>query len=128
MRLVTISLNALPRLPGMRPGDLITIDCDKPNDAMRDWKFVIRGQSAYLVSPPGWVRDRGTARDPKGAVTAYGPLPMNNISLQWQATADELETLYKNAKWESPPFGWTPAPIDNTRPLLDQIPAHQMGD
>ena len=131
MKLITITFGNTPRLPGLRPAETGHIECDKPSDALRGWKLVIRGQQIYFVSPPGWVRDQNQKRrDGKGPVTVHGPVPMNDVYLQWQAEdAVELEAVLKTGKpWESPAFGWQPAPVAADKPILEQIPVGQMGD
>src|SRR5678815_5073322 len=105
MKLVSISFNALPRMPGMRPGDLITIECVKPGEALRDWHISIRGQQVFLVSPAGWSRDRTSARDPKGTVVVF-EVPRADVTFQWQGSADEVEAILKSGKYDSEPLGW----------------------
>ncbi len=126
MKLVSISFNAIPRLPGVRPGDLVTIDCDKPKDALRGWRIAIRGQQIFLISPPGWERDQSRARDARGPIAVF-EVPRADVALEWQANPEELEALYKGGKYESPPFG-PPPTIDPSKPLLAQVPPGQMGD
>lgn len=132
MKLVNITFSAIPKLPGIRPTDLGTIDCDKPSESLRGWKLVLRGQQAFFVSPPGWVRDQSEKRrNPKGPVTVF-EIDRSEITLHWCGVdegADGVEALIKRAgKWESQPFGWQPATIITDKQILEQIPASQLGD
>ncbi len=128
MKLLSITFKATPRMPGVRANDLTTIDTSKPGDTLKGWRIVIRGQQVFFTSPPGWVRDQNVKkRDPNGPVTVF-EVPRADIYFEWHGPSDDLEALYKGGKWESPPFGPPPAPIDATRPLLEQIPANQLGD
>jgi hypothetical protein len=128
MKLINITFGSIPRLPGLRPTDLGKIDCDKPGEALKGWRLFLRGASAFFVSPPGWVADQSEKRrDPKGPRTVY-EMPRTEVLLHWHASEDELENVFKNNKWESPPFGWQPTPIVTDKPLLEQVPASQVGD
>lgn len=125
MKLLSITFKATPRMPGVRASDLSTIDTEKPGDALRGWRVSVRGQQVFFISPPGWVRDQNVKkRDPNGAVTVF-EIPRAEVCFEWQGAADELEAFFKGGKWESPPFGPAPRPIDTSRPILDQA---QMGD
>lgn len=129
MKLVSISFKAIPRMPGVRPNDLVSLVCDKPNDALRDWRVAIRGQQVFFISPAGWDTDRSVRRqlDGAGPVTVF-ELPRAEVFFQWQGTADELEALFKGGKYESPPFGWQPPTVVADKPIIEQIPLSQMGD
>ncbi len=129
MKLLSISFNAVPRMPGLRPGEVSTIDVVKPNDAIRGWRLSIRGQQVFFISPPGWQRDheKNRNRDPHGPITVF-EVSRADVTFQWQGTPDELETILKSGKYDSPePFGGLP-PIAADKPLLAQVPPHQMGD
>jgi len=128
MKLISITWSTTPRMPGLRPTDIGRIECDKPSTPLKDWKLVMRGQQLYLISPPGWQKDAQKKHDPKGPLTVFGPISVHDVFLEWSATAEELETLYKTGKWESEPFGWVPAPVVGGKPILEQIPAGQTGD
>jgi hypothetical protein len=129
VKLLSISFGTTPRLPSLRPTELGRIDCLKPSEALKNWRLILRGQQAFFVSPPGWVPDLSIHRhDPNGPVTVH-ELPRAELLLQWQATdAKDLEDVFKSGKYESPPFGWTPAPVEADKPILAQVPAGQMGD
>jgi len=131
MKLVNITFGSIPRLPGLRPADLGKIDCDKPGEALRGWRLVLRGQQAFFISPPGWVQDQSDKRrDSAGPVTVY-EMDRSEVLMHWHLGPGdaELETFFKRSgKWESPPFGWRPAPVASDKPILGQIPDGQMGD
>lgn len=129
MKMISISFNAVPRLPGVRPGDLITIDCARPSEALKNWRVQIRGQQVFLISPPGWVRDQNIkARDPKGPVTVF-EISRADVAFQWEApTPEALEAVLKGGKYESEPFGFSPAPVAPDKSILSQVPAGQVGD
>lgn len=127
MKLATISFNAIPRMPGMRPGDLVTIDVDKPGDALDGWKVSIRGQQVFFISPQGWKRDRSATRDPKGPITVF-EVPRSEITFCWTGGVEEIEAILKSGKYDSDPFGFQPTPISPDKPLLAQVPSSQLGD
>ena len=128
MKLVSITFGTIPRLPGLRPSDTAHIDCDKPPEALRDWRISIRGQQAFFISPPGWQRDlNAKVRDAKGAVTVY-EIPRAEMFLQWSGDAAEVEGVLQAVKFDSEPFGGRPAPVAADKPILAQIPAGQVGD
>lgn len=127
MKLASISFKVTPRLPGLRPGDLVTIDLDKPGDALVGWKLSIRGQQVFFISPPGWVRDRAAKRDAKGPVTVF-EVPRAEITFCWTGSPDEVETILKGGKYDSELFGWQPTPVAADKPLLAQVPSSQVGD
>lgn len=125
MKLLTITFKATPRMPGVRANDLTTIDTSRPGEALKGWRISLRGQQVFFVSPPGWVRDQSIrVRDPNGPVFVF-EVPRADVYFEWQGLTDELDALFKGGKWESPPFGPPPQPIEEPRPLLDQ---HQIGD
>lgn len=130
MKLISITFGTTPRLPGLRPVETGHIECDNPSAALAGWRFAIRGTQVHFISPPGWHRDQAQKRDAKGGITAYGPFPIGDVYLQWQFTNEaELATLLKGKlEFDSPPFGWKPAPVESDKPLLAQVPAGQMGD
>jgi hypothetical protein len=131
-KLKTVTFDHAPKIPGIRPGDLSTIDCDNPPSTLKDWKIVLRGGSMYLISPPGWSNreeNRATKRDPKGPSVVH-EIPRTGVYLQWITTgADDLDALFKNGgKYESEPLGFKPVPVEEDKPILSQIPPGQMGD
>lgn len=131
MKLASLSFKAIPRLPGVRPGDLVTIECDKPTEALKGWSVSVRGQQVFLVSPPGWVRDQSVKnRDMKGPVTIF-EIPRAEVIFMWSCMPDEVEASLKGGKYDSEPFGPPPAPlipIDAEKSILAQIPPNEIGD
>lgn len=128
MRLIHITFGNTPRLPGLRPVDLGKIDCERPGAALTGWRLILRGTQAFFVSPPGWVADQSEKkRDPKGPIIIY-EMARAEILLHWSGAEAELDEVFKTSKYESPPFGWQPAPVVTDKPFLAQIPANQVGD
>lgn len=132
MKLVSIAWSSTPRIPGLRPSEAGRIECDKPGTALEGWRVTVRGAQIFFVSPAGWSRDQNIrTRDPLGPRTVFGPIPVAEIYLEWLAESDaDVATLTKGklVDFESPPFGWRPAPIVTDRPILDQVPPGQLGD
>lgn len=129
MKLTQIMFDRTPKMPGVRAGDLSTLDCANPG-SLKDWRVVLRGQSVFFVSPPGWKanENRITTRDPKGPVTVY-EVPRTDVFFQWEA-ADEadIEAVLKGGKYESEPLGFKPPVLNADKPILAQIPPSQVGD
>jgi hypothetical protein len=131
MKLVSITWRNTPRVANLRQGDTVRITCDTPGSALEGWRVVIRGPHFHFISPPGWARDQSVkTRDPQAPRVVFGPVSMNDASFEWLAESDaDVSTLLKGKiEFESPPFGWKPAPIVSDRPILDQLPAGQLGD
>lgn len=128
MRLASITFKAIPRMPGVRPGDLCTIDVDKPGDALKGWRISIRGQQVFFISPSGWVRDRNDKRKNEKGPTIVIEVPRAEVVFYWEGAADELEAILKGGKYDSDPFGWQPPGLMPDKPILAQVPAGQMGD
>ncbi len=124
-KLLSITFKATPRMPGVRASELSTIKTDAPGDSLRGWKVAIRGQQVFFISQPGWHRDQNdrTKRDPNGPVTVF-ETPRAEVYFEWQGSAEEIETMMKGGKWESPPFGPPPRAVEKP----EAIPADQMGD
>lgn len=130
MKLKSVTFDRVPKLPGVRAGDLSSLDCDNPPVPLRDWKIMLRGQVVYLVSPPGWTpgETRNPERDSKGPRVVY-EMPRANVYLHWLTVDDlDVEALMKGGKWESEPLGWKPAVVEADKPILAQVPPGQMGD
>lgn len=131
MKLISITFGTVPRLPGLRPSDTGRIELDKPGVALDGWRAAIRGSQIYFLSPAGWMRDQSIkSRDPKGPVTAFGPVAVSEVYLEWALDSDtEIGALLAGKmQFETPPFGWKPAPVEGDKPILEQIPPGQMGD
>lgn len=133
MKLVSLTWGTTPRLPGLRPTDTGKIQLDNPGDALRNWKLLIKGKELYFISPEGWSRDhssRTSSHVPGAPTTVFGPMPLTEVYLEWNVDNEaELAALTAGKlTYESPPFGWKPVAVDPEKPMLDQIPAGQMGD
>lgn len=129
LKLKTVTFDRAPKLPGIRAGDLSTLDCANPG-ALEGWRIVLRGPAMFLVSPPGWTpnENRATKRDPKGPHVVH-EIPRSDVYFQWTADAGEdVETVLKTGKWESEPLGFKPVAVDADKPILAQIPPSQVGD
>jgi hypothetical protein len=126
IKLVTFD-RAPTKLPGVRGGDLTTLDLDQPAAALFGWRVMLRGASFFMVSPPGWNHSNATSpmrRDDKGPATVL-EFPRSNIFIQWEATAEELEACMKMTRWDGPVLG--PAkPVEET--VLVPIPPNEIGD
>lgn len=155
IKLVSVNFTTTPRMPGLCPTDLGSFTTEKPGDALKNWRIVIRGGQVFFVSPPGWTpdqssRSRGRLKS-EGTITVHGPVALSEVYLEWRVVpepspidpknptkeqepfdvraARELDLLYKGiGKYESEPFGFEPAPVMADKPILEQIPAGQMGD
>lgn len=130
VKLVGLTFGAAPRIAGIRSGDLIAIDVDKPTAALKDWRISIRGQTVLFISPPGWTPASATVpskRDPKGPCVVH-EVPRAEVFLQWESDGDVDAIVKGIAKYDTQPLGWMPAPVASDKPILAQIPAGQVGD
>lgn len=125
MKLASLSFNAVPRMPGFRPNDIMSIDTEKPN-AFLGWRVSVRGQQVFFISPPGWDRDPSKKPRPNGPVTIF-ETSRAEVTFQWVGTAEEVDTLLKSSKFDSEPFG-PPPEVVKAKSLLEQIPSSQIGD
>jgi hypothetical protein len=118
-----------PRHPRRRP--VRPLDLDNPPSSLKDWKLVLRGGSMYLISPPGWTtqESRANMRNPNGPSVVH-EIPRTDAFLHWITNdAADLDALFKNGgKYESQPLGWKPAPVEDDKPILSQIPPSDIGD
>lgn len=127
MKLAGLSFNAIPRMPGMRAGELATIDCAKPGDALLGWRISIRGQQVFFISPPGWSRgDLQKQRPSNGSITVF-ETSRAEVTFHWTGAADEAEAILKGGKYDSEPMGPPPV-LAADKPLLSQVPSSQIGD
>ena len=127
LRLNSITFNHAPQIPGIRQGDLVTIKCHEPANAMKGWRAILRGPALLLISPPGWMPGRPPHDwDPKGACTMH-EVARSNCYLHWSGTEVDSEEILKG-KFVSPPFGPEAKPpevIFTAAPVLDPS---QIGD
>lgn len=128
LKLQALTFGNVPRFPGLRASDLITIECDKPQEAMKDWRIIIRGATVFFVSPPGWTPGK-TKREWKGDTVTVYEVPRADVNLQWGGSPDDIEQMLKgNNKWETPPLGLKPpSAVPEVLPGL-AVPPGQMGD
>ncbi len=132
IRLTGFSFGVTPRIPGVRSGDIASInDVSNPPAALKDWRLAVRGGAVFFISPPGWTpanQTRPKDQDPAGPVIVH-EIPRSEIYLQWDSDENDVEIIAKTVnKFESKPFGWKPAPIVDDKPILEQIPPGQTGD
>jgi hypothetical protein len=131
VKLTGFSFGTTPRLPGLRVSDITSVECDNPAAPLKDWKVVIRGQSVFFISPPGWNNATKTSpqdRDPRGPVVVH-QIQLKDVHLHWSSDESDPDVISKaTSKYDSMPLGWKPAPIVCDKPILAQIPAGQTGD
>lgn len=131
MKLNRITFARIPALPGIRAGDLSTLDLENPAAPLRGWRLALRGPHVFLISPPGWnARNQTTptARDPKGPTVVH-QIPATDVFLHWEGDAVEIESMLKGnfSKFESQPFGPPPSAEPIKTPAAP-IPPGQTGD
>lgn len=129
MKLNKITFGRIPALPGIRAGDLSTLELDNPAAPLRGWRIALRGQSVFLISPPGWSPRNQTTpatRDPKGPIVVH-QIPAADVFFHWEGDPAEIDSMLKGnfSKHESPPFG--PPPQAAPEPAAP-IPPGQTGD
>lgn len=131
MKLVSITFASSPRLPGIRPGDMATITCDRPDGAMRGWRVSIRGASVFFISPAGFDREKSPLAWDKSKLPIVHEIPRANCYLQWSgpSTSADFDSLAKN-KYDSEPFGQPfELPVEEApKSILAQLDPSQMGD
>lgn len=128
MKIKSITFDRSPRIPGLRAGDLVTVECENPPEALKDWRVVLRGAMIYLISPPGWCGKPRSQWDKNGPVTV-AEVPRDHCCVQWTAESnDDIEAVMKGSRFDAqPPLGFKPAPVEE-KSLLSQIPPNQIGD
>lgn len=131
MKLVSITFESAPKLPGIRPGDLCTINCDRPDGAMRGWRVMIRGAAIFFVSPAGFQTNVSPMAWDKTKPPIVHEVPRANCYLQWSGPSSpaDIDTLVKS-KYDSEPLG---EPFEVVVPeapksILAQLDPSQMGD
>lgn len=130
LKLTGITFYETPRIPGLRPGALSSINCEEPHQSLIGWRVVVRGQIVAFVSPPGWSisnRDRPHVRDPKGPMYLY-EVPRTTVCLEWLGDEAAIDVISKGGRFEALLGPRTPIPVADDKPILSQIPAGQMGD
>lgn len=129
MKLVSITFQNAPRIPGIRPGDMSTINCDRPDGAMRGWRVAIRGGTIFFISPRGWVNGQSFMQWDQKKPRIIHEVPRSECYLQWSGDESEVEPVLKN-KYDSEVFGepYVNPEIEKPTPLLSQLDPSQMGD
>ncbi len=124
MKLVSLSFNSIPRMPGFRAGDICVIESAKPQ-AFLGWRVSIRGERVFFVSPPGW--EAGSTKVRAGGPVTIFETSRIEVTFQWSGNELEIETILKGGKYDSEPLG-PPPELAKPKSLLDQVPASQLGD
>jgi hypothetical protein len=129
MKLRKIVFNRAPaRIPSVRAGDLTELDLDNPPQALYGWRISVRGQSIFLISPPGWDWSNSTsptARDPKGPSLVV-EVPRAETFLFW-GEVDDVEAMFKNTRFDGAPLAGKVI-VTGEGPILANIPPGQLGD
>ena len=132
IKLVSITFTNTPRLPGLRAGDMSTIQCERPDGSMRGWRVAIRGASVFFISPAGFVPGVSPMAWDKNKTPIVHEIPRSSCYFQWagpQGSAD-FDAIVKN-KYDSEPFGEpfeAPPEPEAPKGFLSQLDPSQMGD
>jgi hypothetical protein len=121
LRLKSLTFDKAPRIPGVRPGDMTSVDCDNPTTPLAGWQICIRPTVVYFVSPPGWAPVNASQpgiRDAKGPVEIH-EVPRSNVYLSWTGDTADVEIALKGGKYDSAPLGTKPAEPTS---ILGQLP------
>lgn len=105
MKLKEITFREAPRIPGIRPGALSSLDCANPNTALLNWRALIRGPVVYFVSPPGFRPGINASDFDKSGPCLIFEVPRTQCYLQWAGTPEEIAGVQK---FDTPPFGPEP--------------------
>jgi hypothetical protein len=128
-KLKSITFIHTPKAPGLRAGDLSTVDLENPHGALLGWRALIRGPMLFLVSPPGWTQTNQMRNaDPSGPRRTVQS-PISNCFFMWDG--DEADVSKAVAVYTSDPFGPPPEAVlvdKSGGSLLDQLPVDQKGD
>lgn len=129
MKLISITFQNAPRIPGIRPGDMSTINCDRPDGAMRGWRVAIRGGTIFFISPYGWVNGQSFMQWDRTKPQVIHEVPRSECYLQWSGDVGEIESVLKT-KYDSEPFGepFESIVVEKPTTLLSQLDPSQMGD
>ena len=131
LKLDSITFETAPRLPGIRPGDMSTIDCENPNTPLIGWRAMLRGGPLFLVSPKGWKPgSKAPDWDPNGPAVIH-EVARSHCFFHWSGSVEDIDTIAKG-KFETPPFGKvlpvSVQPTEGKRGILSQLDPSQMGD
>lgn len=126
LRLSKLTFEKAPRIPGVRPGDISSVDLDNPAGSLLGWTIAVRTGYVYFISPPGWTQQNATSphvRDPKGTIEIH-EVPRANVYLHWAGAAEDVETVLKGGKFDTLPLGPKPTPVTTpVASILAQLPA-----
>lgn len=135
----TITFVDDPKMPGVRQSAFTTLHTDeKVSEILRGFRLMLRGPSAFFVSPKGWHQSMPkNSWDPEGPVKIF-EIPRSNLHIVWQADKPEELAAIQKGNFDSQPFG---KPIEYTvqeaapRGFLagldaapTAVPAHEQGD
>lgn len=96
MKLKSITFAVAPRIPGVRPGDLGTIDCLNPTTPMRGWRVFVKGSILLLVSPLGWKSGKNPREwDRESGLYQMYEIPRANCYLQWESNDSNIDATMK---------------------------------
>lgn len=98
LALKTITFKTAPRIPGVRAGDLIEINCENPPESMRDWHAVVRGGVVLLVSPPGWLMGKYSREATGVGARRIHEIPRNNCFLFFEGDSEDIKAVLDLSK------------------------------
>ena len=131
IKLAGLTFDRSPRIPGVRAGDLISIDFDTINSGpLVGWQISIRPGALFFISPPGWENRNATSphtRDPKAPVNVY-EVPRTDVFLHWTCDITEVPEVLKSGKYDGAPLGPPPIIIEPSKSILATLPPSQRGD
>lgn len=119
LKLYSITFEKSPRIPGLRPGDMITIECENPIGAMKGWRALLRGPSLFLVSPPGWKPNTISTGSQFGEPSLIHEVPRSSCYFHWVGDDADVD---KVGKFSTPPFGKPEAPVAAATVVGDDEP------
>lgn len=131
VKLVSITFENAPRIPGVRAGDMTVVLCDTPATPLFGWRALLRGTSLFFVSPRGWLPGRHSHEWDETAPSVIHEVPRVHVFLQWSGDLADVDTILAKGKFETPPFGPPPAArpiIEPGKGILAQLDPAQMGD
>lgn len=102
--LLTVTFTETPRLPGVRAGEMSSIELDKPHEALKHWRLAVRGASVFLISPRGWRQGKKRHEWDDNGANIVHEIPRALCVFQWSGSPDLIDIVAKG-KYDSPPFG-----------------------
>ncbi len=128
IKLVSITFENAPRVPGVRPGDMSTIQCENPNQTLVGWRAVIRGAMLFLVSPKGWKPGSKTHEWDASEPAVIHEIPRTHCFMHWEGELADIDAVLAKGKFETPAFGPVTPVIAPGKSLLAQLDPSQIGD